>query len=119
MNVLIQSPDVKLSQQTRDNIKQRVLSGFSKFQNYIDKVELHIKDTNGPKGGDDKHCVIKMKGAKDELFVVSGQAENISHVVANCIIRAKAVVAKKAKMHRVGRPHHYNSHGMVPIQVSE
>lgn len=104
MNVFIQSPDVKLSQKTRENIKQRVLAGFSKFQNYVDKVEVHIKDMNGPKGGDDKQCVIKLKGDREEPIVITGKAENISHVVGNCINRAKSVIGRNVKMKRSGRP---------------
>jgi ribosome-associated translation inhibitor RaiA len=100
MNVFIQSPDVKLSQQTRDNIKQKVLSGFSKFQNYVDRVELHIKDMNSPKDDNHKQCVIKLKGAKDESIIISGKAEDISHVVGDCINRAKSAIAKKVTMKR-------------------
>ncbi|WP_188152129.1 hypothetical protein [Teredinibacter waterburyi] len=103
MNVLINSPDIKLSEAARENIRCNVLFTFSRFQNRIDDVELHIKDINGPKGGEDKQCVLNLKGRGKEPIVISGKGENVTYVVDKCLSRAKSVISRKLKMKELHR----------------
>lgn len=109
MNILIHSPDIKLSKKSRNDIECRLLFSFSRFQDHIDIIEVHLKDINGPKGGEDKQCTIKISQLKEENITVSGKAEEIAIVIDKCITRAKSIVRRKLQMkrhHRQRLPNH-------------
>ena len=61
-------------------------SALARFEDQVTRVEVHLSDQNGDKGGDaDKRCLLeaRMKGTKP--IVVSHDAENMDFALSGAI----------------------------------
>lgn len=51
-----------------------VESGLSRFANRLTRVEVHLSDINGPKGGVDRRCAIEARPASHQPVAVNHEA---------------------------------------------
>lgn len=59
--------------------------GLSRFSDRITRVELHLSDVNGERGGADKHCVIEVRPKGMKPVVTTDQAETVDKVALSAI----------------------------------
>ncbi len=60
MPVFIRAVGAKLSDEDRDYIRQRLGRRLRKFDRFIERASVRIEDINGPRGGVDKRCRVKV-----------------------------------------------------------
>jgi len=59
-----------------------VKSTLSQFSDQITRVEVHLSDVNGPKGGqDDKHCLLEARLKGHLPIAVTHQASTLEQAV--------------------------------------
>ena len=98
MDILIQSKNVELTSRARLAIKSRIDTVLKNLAHYIDRVSVHFDDINGPKGGDDKQCKVKISLVSMPTIVVVVQEDNAQ--TAFTIAFAKALATLKRKLKR-------------------
>lgn len=82
-----------------DSYLRRKLDGVDRrFGDRVTRVEVYLKDINGPKGGVDKSCVMEARPAGVEPVVVENQAAD-----GYDAIRGAAAKLDKALASRLGR----------------
>lgn len=67
MNIDIQARDFSLTGALSRELERRVIYPLSRRHDQVNRVIVRLGDVNGPKGGEDKYCRIKveMPGQKD------------------------------------------------------
>jgi hypothetical protein len=65
----------ELDPQTRVHVQQRMARHFGKFALHIERVTVRFRDINGPRGGSDQTCEIKIVVSGRPTVVVKGQAQ--------------------------------------------
>ena len=63
MQVEIRRKSIVVTEEIQTYIKRRLSFALGRFASRISRIKVHIEDTNGPRGGIDKHCtlVVQMK----------------------------------------------------------
>lgn len=81
-------------------IDRRVRLSLSRFAASIQAVTIRISDTNGPKGGDDKRCIVSVKLASAGEVVVQGEGQKVLSVLNHCLSRAERAVSRSLDRRR-------------------
>ena len=89
----IQGSD-KLTQETQAVVE----SVLERFAERITRVEVHLSDENGQKGGRDKRCVMEARLQGMQPVAVTDQAENM-----DLAVNGAADKLKKLLDHELGR----------------
>jgi putative sigma-54 modulation protein len=63
----LHAKDVVLDEDMKDHLERRLLFALTRFDPRILRVDVHVADHNGPKGGIDKSCriVVRLRGLGD------------------------------------------------------
>lgn len=61
MQLDLQAPGLELRRGLRDHIASRLEAALSRCANRIRHVSVRLRDVNGPRGGIDKRCSIKVE----------------------------------------------------------
>ncbi len=101
MQMLIRANGFLLNSSVKRYVNDRVSSIFSRFSGVIRKIEVYIADENGPKGGVDKTCVVKIKLDQVSEIVVKDVEADVYTVIQRALIRAKQSLAKHLQKSRV------------------
>jgi ribosome-associated translation inhibitor RaiA len=65
-----------------ENISAELTESFSRFGNQITRIDVHLRDTNGPKtAGDDKSCLLEARLAGRQPTVVSHEAATVRQAI--------------------------------------
>ena len=72
---------VRLVEETADRISKTVEDSLAKFAERITRVEIHLGDVNGGKGGDDKRCMLEARVASLQPIAVTHQAETLQMAI--------------------------------------
>lgn len=56
-------------------------AALARFADRLTRVEVHLSDINGPRGGTDKRCVLEARAANRRPTAVSHQAGHIGDAV--------------------------------------
>jgi ribosome-associated translation inhibitor RaiA len=101
--VYIRAVDTPLTPEDRDYLRHKLRARLARFGRRVERVSARIEDVNGPRGGVDTRCRIKV--------VLSGlpsvTIEEQQHIVRAAIDRARARIAsavRRAVERREGRP---------------
>ena len=61
MNIDIITRKTELEKAERELAQERIERTCSRFANMVRRVTLRLKDINGPKGGNDKECLVTVE----------------------------------------------------------
>lgn len=101
MQIQIQAHGFTLTQGLVDHIERRIAQSLAHIRDDIRKVAVRLSDINGPRGGNDKRCVVQIslhghKGvvAKDihgDMYLaISHAAFRAAHTVKKLLGRKRA-----------------------------
>ena len=90
----IQAQNFSLTDAIKSHIEQKLEPMHSHFGDRIINTHVHLSDENGPKGGPDKHCLIRVELQKLPTVVIEGTEENLYASIDNCCHRAERAVRK-------------------------
>jgi ribosome-associated translation inhibitor RaiA len=73
--------------------KSTIETELARFDEYITRVEVHLSDENGAKGGDDdKRCLIETKLKGKNPVAVKNTASNIDDAISGAIDKIAKVL---------------------------
>ena len=72
---------VRLTGDTADRLSRTVEDSLAKFADRITRVEMHLGDVNGSKGGPDKRCMLEARMANVQPIAVTHQAESLQMAI--------------------------------------
>lgn len=85
--------NIKNSERLIDYCRSTIEAELGRFDEHITRVEVHFKDENGAKGGDDdKRCAIETKLKGKSPVAVSNTASNIDDAFSGAIDKITKVL---------------------------
>ncbi len=103
MKLTIRARHLDLSPELRDQIHRRLHFALGRLAGEIDAVDVTISDLNGPKGGADKQCRVRIRGRSLGAIVIEHVGSEILPVLSLAADRAeRAVVRALARRRRFG-----------------
>jgi protein required for attachment to host cells len=82
MQILVNTDNaIEGSEGLAERIEAIASDGLSRFSDRITRVELHLSDTNGERGGVDKRCVLEVRPKGLDPVVTTDQADTVEKVV--------------------------------------
>ena len=100
MELEIRRQEFSVNDHLREHIERRMEFALGQFGQFVSRVNVHLEDVNGPKGGVDKQCrllahlrgghVVKVEDIDvDFENAVSRAADRISHAVGRQLERRR------------------------------
>ena len=89
---------IKSDAEANERLERRIRSRLRRFERRLTRVELHVSDVNGSKGGNDKHVSLEVRPSGHEPIAVHADGERIDDAVA-----VAADKAARALDHVLGR----------------
>jgi len=92
MKVLINSDNrISTSQVLTEFTQAEVDRALGRFEDRLTRVEVHLKDLDGPKEGPlaDKRCLIEVRPAGRDPMVVSDDAETVTEAISGAVNKMK------------------------------
>lgn len=78
--------NIKNSERLIDYCRSMVEAELGRFEEHITRVEIHLSDENGDKGGeDDKRCLLETKLKGKAPVAVKNTASNIDDAISGAI----------------------------------
>jgi len=91
---------IKSDAAANERLEQKVRRKLKRFEQRLSRVEVHVADVNGPKGGGDKRVSIEARPAGHEPVAVHAEAKRVD----NAVLQA-ADKAARALDHSLGKQH--------------
>lgn len=106
MRIEIRTTSFTLTDGLREHIERRVQFALSWADHKLQKINLNLKDINGPKGGSDKSCRVQIPVTGAGTVVVEEVQADLYVAIDRAIDRASRALARKIKREREhGRVH--------------
>ena len=67
------------------SVTTSVETGLSRHRERLTRVEVHLSDVNGPKGGTDSRCVLEARPAGHQPVVVTSETSSPDEAVEEAI----------------------------------
>ena len=104
MDIRLQTQHVTLPRRALSRIRDRVRSGLDRMTERVARLQVTLKDINGPRGGRDKVCILRAELVDGGQVVVIDRAANLRRAIARCLQRSKRVIDREVKRrHRARR----------------
>jgi putative sigma-54 modulation protein len=102
MKMRLAAHGIELSGGLKDYIRRRVHFSLGRFAGRIRSLSIRLADINGPRGGVDKRCDIRVDvGLREQVIVCERQA-NLHAAVAFAMERTERAVERKLKLASTG-----------------
>ena len=102
MRLEIRRRSVKVTEELRAYLKERLRSALGRFARHIDLVRVYLRDVNGPRGGVDKLCAIKVVLTRLPSVVVEAQHASLQAAMDGALQRTERAV-KRSMQRRTAR----------------
>jgi ribosome-associated translation inhibitor RaiA len=103
MRLEIRRRGVKVTEELRTYLKERLRLALGRFGRYIGLVRVYLRDVNGPRGGADKKCRIVVELPPRGRVVVTGVDADIRAAIFSTANRAGFAVRRHVKRRRERR----------------
>lgn len=91
---------VDVSDAKRDNIRKRLGRKLGKFATAIERVSVRLRDVNGPRGGVDHECQIKVVLSGAPSIVVAERDASLSRAITAAMNGAEVAVRRAVQRRR-------------------
>ena len=95
MEVHIVDRNVGITEAQDENIKRCLQFAFDRFSSHVRTIDVSISDVNGPKGGDDLLCRMKVALQGKGELLVEGKGISVEALVAETADRASLAVSRR------------------------
>jgi hypothetical protein len=89
---------IKSDSEANARLEERIRSKLRRFERRLTHVELHVSDSNGAKGGADKHVTLELRANGHAPVAVHADAKRVEDAVT-----AATDKAARALDHALGR----------------
>jgi putative sigma-54 modulation protein len=100
MDVTVETHHVKLPPNNRASLAARIAGAFARFSHHVTGLRVTLKDINGPRGGRDKECVVRVDLSGGGQVVVVDRGARMGAAMLRSVRRAKLLVAGEIKRRR-------------------
>ncbi len=100
MQTVIQSQDFALTDALKSFIKDHASKSMNSCNNHVKQLNIRLKDINGPKGGEDKECIVEVKLANYAPIVVVKRSSDTYQSIRNALSRASRITLRKVGKRR-------------------
>lgn len=97
MRIEIQARGFALTQGLRAHVDRRLQFALSRFQDRLGRITVHLSDVNGPRGGVDKLCQLRLcvqglpqivvKDTEADLYIAVDRAAERAGRLLRCQLR--------------------------------
>lgn len=101
MAAYIRTVDVRVDEADRDYIRRKLGRKLGKFDSAVERVSVRIEDVNGPRGGLDKRCRIKITLRGMASVAVEQQHSALQAAIDGALDRAGRTVTRQMQRRRV------------------
>ncbi len=95
MLIKIYAPGIEMSETLKHHAESKARLALGLFVEKVQRVDIFLSDVNGPKGGEDMVCKIKVSAVKNSTIVVQEKSENLRSAINICMHRLKRSAARK------------------------
>jgi len=96
----IRAVGVELEATDRDYLRRKLGRKLGKFAQFIERASVRIEDVNGPKGGVDKRCRIKVVLSGMPSVVIDERHVELQAVMDRALARAERAVRRAVEVRR-------------------
>jgi putative sigma-54 modulation protein len=100
MKVRLTAHGMELPAELRDYVTRRVHFGLGRFVGKIRSLSVRLADINGPRGGIDKCCHIRVDAGLSQKVIVRERRETIHAAVAFAMDRVERAVGRQLSLAR-------------------
>lgn len=93
--ILAAKGKMKISDTMKTFIERRVRFALGRFDEHVKTVRVTLEDTNGPKGGIDKRCTIRVEAKDVEPVIVEERDQKFYPAITRAAERAHRAIAKE------------------------
>jgi ribosomal subunit interface protein len=93
--VEIRSREITPTSAMREFVNRRAASMLGRYRQELRTATLHVRDINGPRGGNDKQCVLAIAGMHAGSFVVEATEASFYTAVDQVMKRAGQALRRK------------------------
>lgn len=97
---------IEMEQQDRDNIARKLGMKLGKFASSIERITVRLSDANGPKGGRDQICQIKVVLSGLPSIVVEERDSALQNAVDRAVKATALAVRRSVQRRRLKALHH-------------
>jgi putative sigma-54 modulation protein len=94
---------VKVTEELRTYLKDRLRLALTRFGRYIDLVRVYLRDANGPRGGLGKKCRVVVELPPRGRIIVTGVDTDIRAAITGTVSRAGFAVKRHVKRRQARR----------------
>ncbi len=116
MQIDIHARGFELTEGLREHTFRRLKFATDRALDEVRTVKVRLSDVNGPRGGEDKHCLIQIPLTGRQQILVHDTETDMYVAIDRAIGRAEHLLAK-----RIGRKreHHHVQHKHWPAQQAD
>ncbi|MES0873647.1 HPF/RaiA family ribosome-associated protein [Sinimarinibacterium thermocellulolyticum] len=104
MQIETRSKGFPLTEGLRQHIRQRLRFAFNRIAARVKRVVVHLSDVNGPRGGPDKRCQLRVQLERQPEVVIEDTRDDLYAAVDQASERAaQSVTRRLAKQRRYRR----------------
>jgi putative sigma-54 modulation protein len=111
MKMRLAARGIELSSGLKNYIRRRVHFSLGRFARSIRSLSIRLADINGPRGGVDKRCDIRVDVGLRQQVIVSERQANLHAAVAFAMDRAERGVQRQLQ-----KGNHWNPDAHRPAQ---
>lgn len=114
MKLSIVDRDKCLKARGRELARRRLFFALSRFDSKIDEVTLTVRDLNGPKGGIDKRCQLKIKLRYGDDVILTNLDASLEACISRLADRAGRTIARRiSRLHDTYRRPRFSNIGEI------
>ena len=98
MKMRLTAQGVEVSAELKEFIERRIHFGLGRFKGKIKSLSVRLADINGPRGGIDKCCDIRVDAGLSQEVIVSERQETMFAAVALAMDRVERAVKRQIAM---------------------
>lgn len=95
MQIDIQARNFSLTPALRSHVERRLSFALSTRYQHIERIEVRLSDINGPRGGNDKCCLIQVKLPQLSVVVIEDTEADLYVAIDRAADRASRTVARR------------------------
>ena len=94
MHIEVSANGIRVTPAMREHVQHRLHLALGRFANRIDGVAVRLTDVNGPRGGVDVHCRIRVRGKDTEGLWTTALAVNPERAINEATVRLRRVIRR-------------------------
>lgn len=94
-HIIVLSNDQRINEDIKEKVKSIVERALDRFSSAIRKVEIRFLDSNGPKGGVDTQCTIKVTHVEPGRLVIKGKGVSVLQATHIASGRARSALSRR------------------------